>query len=122
MLSKVGKRTEETLLNHLQAFGSGDVDAIMADYDETSVLITPYGPQRGRAEIRSFFESFIPDFPPGSAFELSEQIVEGEIAYIVWWGESEKLRIPFGTDTFIVRGGKIVGQTFAGQIEEKASA
>ena len=120
MLSKVGKRTEETLLKHLQAFASGDVDAIMADYDKTSVLITPYGPQRGRAEIRSFFESFIPDFPPGSAFELSEQIVEGEIAYIVWSGESEKVKIPFATDTFVVREGKIVAQTFTPQMEAKA--
>ena len=38
MFSKVDKRTEETLLKHLQAFASGDVDAIMDDYDETSVL------------------------------------------------------------------------------------
>ena len=122
MLSKVGKRTEETLLKHLQAFVSGDVDATTADYDDTSVLIISDGPLRGRAEIRPFFESLIADFPPGSAFELSEQIVEGEIAYIIWSGESEKLRIPFATDTFIIRGGKIVAQTFAGEMEEKALA
>jgi ketosteroid isomerase-like protein len=121
VLSELGKQTEETLLKHLQAFGSGDVDAVMADYDEASVLIIPDGPLRRLAEIRSFFESLVADFPPGSAFELSKQIVEGEIAYIVWSGESEKLRIPFATDTFIIRGGKIVVQTFAGQMEEKAS-
>ena len=122
MLSEIGKRTEETLLKHLQAFGSGDVDAIMTDYDEASVLIMPDGPLHGIAQIRSAFESLLADFPPGSTFELSTQIVEGEIAYIVWSGESEKLKIPFATDTFVIRDGKIVAQTFTPQMEKKASA
>ena len=41
MLSETEKRTEETLLNHLCAFGSGDLDAVVADYDEDAVFITP---------------------------------------------------------------------------------
>ena len=122
MLSEIGQRTEETLLEHLQAFGRGDVEAITTDYEETSVLIIRDGPLRGPAEIRPFFESLVADFPPGSAFEVSEQIVEGEIAYIVWSGESEKVKIPFATDTFVVRDGKIVAQTFSAQMEKKASA
>ncbi len=121
MLSEIGKRTEETLLKHLQAFGNGDVDAIMTDYDEAAVLIMPDGPLRGRAEIRSGFESLLADLPPGSTLEVSKQIVEGEIAYIVWSGESEKLKIPFATDTFVVRDGKIVAQTFTPQMEKKTS-
>ena len=122
MLSEIGKRTEETLLKHLQAFGNGDVDAIMTDYDEAAVLIMPDGPLRGTVEIRSAFESLLADLPPGSTtLEVSKQIVEGEIAYIVWSGESEKLKIPFATDTFVVRDGKIVAQTFTPQMEKKAS-
>ena len=122
MLSETGKRTEETLLNHLHAFGSGDVDAIMADYDEEAVFITPEGTLRGSGEIRPLFESLVADFPPGSALEVSQQIIEGEIAYLVWSGESETLKIPFATDTLIVRDGKIVAQTFTAQMETKPSA
>jgi len=121
-LSETGKRTEETLLNHLHAFGSGDVDAIMADYDEEAVFITPEGTLRGSGEIRPLFESLVADFPPGSALEVSQQIIEGEIAYLVWSGESETLKIPFATDTLIVRDGKIVAQTFTAQMETKPSA
>jgi len=44
------------------------------------------------------------------------------MAYIVWSGESGKLKIPFATDTLIVRDGKIVAQTFAAQMERKPSA
>jgi hypothetical protein len=122
VLSEIGKRTEETLQKHLQAFGSGDVDAVMADYDETAVFIKQDGTLRGTDEIRSFFESLVADLPPGSTLDVSEQIVEEEIAYIVWSGESEKVKIPFATDTFIVRDGKIVAQTLAAQMEKKASA
>ena len=121
-MSESGKRTEQTLLNHLQAFGRGDVDAIMTDYDEAAVFIKQDGTLRGTDEIRSFFESLVADLPPGSALDVSEQIVEEDIAYIVWSGESEKVKIPFATDTFIVRDGKIVAQTLAAQMERKASA
>ena len=95
----------------------------MSDYDEDAVMIMTDGTTlRGKAEIRSGFESLLADLPPGSTMEVSKQIVEGEIAYIVWSGESEKLRIPFATDTFVVRDGKIVAQTFTAQMEEKALA
>jgi ketosteroid isomerase-like protein len=120
VLSEIGKQTEEILLKHLQAFGSGDVDAIMADYDDAAVLIMPDATLRGRAEIRLGFEALLEDLPPGSTIEVSKQIVEGEIAYIVWSGESQKVKIPFATDTFVVRDGKIVAQTFTPQMEEKA--
>jgi hypothetical protein len=43
-------------------------------------------------------------------FEMVRQDVEGELAYIVWKSASA---VPLGTDTFIVRKGKIVMQTFA---------
>jgi len=121
VLSEIGKRTEETLNKHLQAFGSGDVDAIMTDYDEAAVFIDQDGTRRGTDEIRSFFESLVADFPPGSALELSKQIVEEDVAYIVWSGESEKLKISFASDTFIVRE-EDRSANLAAQMEKKASA
>jgi ketosteroid isomerase-like protein len=119
MLSDASKQTEQTLQNHLRAFGQGDVDAIMGEYSEDAVFITPDGVLRGEGELRAFTEEVVAGFPPGSAFELSQQIVEGEIAYIIWSGESERLKIPFATETLIVRAGKIVAQTFAAQMEVK---
>ena len=110
------------MANHLHAFGSGDVDAIMADYHEDAVFITPEGALRGSGEIRPLFVSLVADLPPGSALEVCQQIIEGEIAYLVWSGESGKLKIPFATDTLIIRDGKIVAQTFASQMEMKPSA
>lgn len=103
--------TEATLARHLDAFAQGP-DAIMRDYTDESVLISPDGALRGLAEIRPFFERFLADSPPEllAAMTLVRQEIEGEIAYIVWKAEPF---IPLATDTFLVRDDKIVTQTFA---------
>lgn len=119
MLTLTQSQTEEILNKHIYAFAQGDVAAIMADYAEEAVFFTPEGARRGQVEIRSMFEQLLTDFPPGSAVELHQQIIEGETAYVVWSGESERLKIPFATDTLLVRDGKIVMQSFAAHVEAK---
>jgi hypothetical protein len=112
--------TESVLDHHLNALLAGDVEAILADYGETSVLTTPDATVRGLAALREFFGGVVTDLlQPGSVIEATTRVVDGEHAYIVWHGESEKYRFPFATDTFVVRDGKIVFQSFAGQVEPK---
>ncbi len=50
---------------------------------------------------------------------MLRQEVGGDTAYIVWKAETADNRFEVGTDTFIVRNGKIVTQTFAGKISPK---
>jgi hypothetical protein len=45
--------------------------------------------------------------------------VEGEVAYIIWHAKCASADIVFGTDTFIIRDGKIAVQTFAVKIEPR---
>jgi ketosteroid isomerase-like protein len=112
MSTEMTKQTEATLTHHLQAVTEGDMDAILSDYVEESILYTPDGPLRGLNQIRGFFVETLTNAPPGfmENFEMVRQDVEGELAYIVWKSASA---VPLGTDTFIVRKGKIVMQTFA---------
>jgi ketosteroid isomerase-like protein len=121
MTSGISEQTEKTLLHHLQAFGVGDVDAVMADYSEDAVLITPDRTLKGHTQIRSLFEQIFANmFPPDStSLNLAKQVVEGEIAYILWSGSSPHYNAPLATDTFVMRDGKIVAQTFAAQLEGK---
>ena len=95
----------------------------MADFAAEAVLITPDGTLYGQAQIRPVFETFVTQImPPSSTLTIVQQIVEGDIAYLLWAGESAHYRIPWGTDTFVIRAGKIVAQTFAAQMEAKDSA
>jgi len=49
---------------------------------------------------------------------MIKQDIEGEVAYVVWKAKSKTHNFHIGTDTFIVKNGKIVVQTFAGHITE----
>jgi hypothetical protein len=53
---------------------------------------------------------------PGAAFRLKQQLVDGDYGYILWTAETADNVYELGTDTFIVRHGKIAAQSFAGKI------
>ncbi len=105
--------TQDVVDHHLAAFRAGDVDATMQDYVEESVMVTPDGEVRGLDALRDTFTAFFAtEFKPGSYdFTLDRVKVEGDIAYIVWHASSPTTRYPIGSDTFLIREGKIVVQT-----------
>jgi hypothetical protein len=47
---------------------------------------------------------------------MKQMTIEGDIVTIAWSSSSEFAGIPLGTDTFVVRNGKIVAQTFTAPI------
>ena len=103
--------TAEVLQNHLRAATIG-VDAVMQDYTERSILITHDATYRGLAEIRGFFTALFQGLPAGffDAMKMHRQEIVGEVGYILW---ERNPQIARATDTFVVRNGKILVQTFA---------
>jgi ketosteroid isomerase-like protein len=112
MPSSSTAQTQATLDHHLQSIIAKDIDALMEDYVEQSVLYMPDTTVRGLDDLRNFFTGFLTLLTPEfmADFEMSRQEVDGEIAYTVWNSGSAA---PLGTDTFVVRDGKIVVQTAA---------
>ena len=105
--------TTQAVLDHLlESFMAVDVDAIMADYDDNSIVITPDVTIRGTAEIRGFFDEFVKALTPDflAAFDMKKVEVDGDIAYIAW---SVGDAVPLGSDTLVVTDGKIRVQTVA---------
>jgi len=112
--------TKEVLDHHLKCFGEGDLEGILSGYAQHAVLFTPEGPLRGTDAIRPLFESMIAEFgKPGAVFSMKQQSVEGDHAYILWAAETADNVYEMATDTFLVRDGKIVVQSFAGKISPK---
>lgn len=106
------KCTGDILDHHLAAIMEQDVDNILNDYTEQSVLFTQDGPITGLTAIRAFFERFICGAPPElfAALTITRLDIHGEVAYLVWKAEP---CIALATDTFFIRDGTIVAQTFA---------
>ena len=105
--------TETVVRNHLQAFQERrGIDAILEDYADDASFLSEDQVYLGKTEIRGFFERFVAALPPGTVerFALRSLRVEGPLAYITWSAGSA---VPLGTDTFVVRDGRITAQTFA---------
>jgi ketosteroid isomerase-like protein len=112
--------TQEVLDRHLGCFGAGDLDGIMEDYADDCVLFTPNGPLNDLDAIRELFVGLIADFgQPGTEFEMKLVSVVGEYAYILWAAETASDVYALGTDTFVIRDGKIIGQSFAAHATPK---
>ena len=112
--------TNDVVDRHMKCFAERDLDGVLADYSPDAVLFIPGGPLRGLAEIRPFFQGFVGEFSkPGARFSMQQQYAEGDYAYILWTAESADNTYEAATDTFVVRNGKIVAQSFAAKITPK---
>lgn len=110
-------KTKEILDHHWNTFQANDLDGVMADYTEESVLITPDKTVSGLADLRKHFADVFLLFPTDSTtLKLDKSIVNKDVAYIIWSADAPKIDISYGTDTFIIKDGKIVRQTFAGVV------
>jgi len=111
--------TRDVLDHHLHCFGKGDLDGILSDYID-AVLFTPDGPLVGVDSIRPVFEAMLEEFGiSGATFEILEMAVHDDCAYILWTAETADNTYEMGTDTFVIRNGKITTQSFAGKITPK---
>ena len=107
------------LTHHLSSFQGNDLDAVMSDYTEESILITADATFTGRAEIRGFFSKLMPLFPKqNTRFELDKMIVTDNLLFIVWHASTPTVTVSLGSDTFLVENGKIHRQTFVGRLEQ----
>lgn len=95
------------------------MDETLKDYAEDAVIIVEgvneKGYVKGLKEIRKQFEIVYKDyFPPATTnLKVKTVTIVGEVAYLTW----ETSRTDFTTDTYIVRDGKIVAQTFAAKFK-----
>src|SRR5215475_10251461 len=97
------------VLDHLRAFDAQD-----------AVFFTKDGALKGVDKIRPLFEALIAEFgKPGATFNMKQQLVEGDYAYILWTAETADNVYEMATDTFVIRQGKIVAQSFSAKIMPK---
>ncbi|MBS0435574.1 MAG: nuclear transport factor 2 family protein [Proteobacteria bacterium] len=105
--------TEAIVRRHLQAFVEQQgLEAILRDYADDACFLSEGRAYCGKADIRGFFREFLGALPARAIgqFSLRSLLVRGDVAQITWSAGTD---LPLGTDTFVVRDGRIVAQTFA---------
>jgi len=96
--------TQAVIDRHMAALQAGDIDTVMEDYTDDSVFIVNLGGVAvGRDAIRPFLAAAgeLPGYARTASF------TEGDTYYVTWEADG----IAFGTDTLIVRDGRIAIQT-----------
>jgi len=119
--------TKEVLERHLKCFGDGDLAGLLADYVPDTVVFRPNGfggpgggVAKGPTALRAVFSIVLGEFArPGTRFEMRQQAIEGDYGYIVWEAETGQNVYELGSDTFIVKDGKIIAQSIAAKIVRK---
>jgi hypothetical protein len=105
--------TENVVRKHLETFvRQKGIPEMLTDYDPGARVYSVERVYEGHDQISEFFAAFMRSLPPGGVerFKLGSLKVDGDLAFITW---SVGTDIPLGVDTFVVRDGKIVSQTFA---------
>jgi ketosteroid isomerase-like protein len=101
--------TEAVMQHHGQALTSGNLDEVMKDYTEDSVLFTPSETFKGLDGIKTGFTLVMKMLTPEAManFKVIKQEIQGDYVYILWTAPPV---IPFAGDAFYIRNGKIMMQ------------
>lgn len=96
----------------LEAFGKGDIEAIMAQYSDDATWFTPGGVLQGKAQIRPAVLAILNEFSmPGSRFELISMTANASAAALVFKAETAKTVYVLGVETYVLSEGKVVQHT-----------
>ena len=110
--------SRNVVMHHLSSFLDNDLEAVMSDYTNKSVLITQVATYTGLVEIKAFIAGLITHFPKlRSSLELDKIVINDGLVYIVWHAKTPTLEVALGSDTFIIKDGSIYRQTFAGELK-----
>ncbi|KJD35653.1 hypothetical protein PW52_07865 [Tamlana sedimentorum] len=117
---EISALSERTVLHYLNSLFQNDIDGIMSNYTNKSIIITLVKTYKGLKEIKEFMCELAKHFSKGNTvLILDKMIIENEVAYIVWHAHSPLLSISIASDTFIIKEEKIRKHTFIGQLNTK---
>lgn len=116
----MSKSVVEVLNHHMSCLANNDVEGILEDYTDQSVLFTTDGVFDGKEKMRLFFTNLVTMMlPPGTSYSSVRQDMRGDTVFLVWQAESSTMKFHFGVDTMVIRDGKIMTHSFVAAVEAK---
>jgi hypothetical protein len=105
----VPRTPQEIFETHGTAIRAGDLDAVVADYAEDALLVTPAGVVRGRPGIREAFAGLLAEIPDAT-WDFPTQHFADDVLFLEWTAVTGRARAE-GVDTFVFAGDSIRVQT-----------
>ena len=106
------RSTTDVWNHHIQAWEARSVDDITADYTDESILVLNNQLFKGQDEIANVFTQLFKIFDVGVS-RIDTPLLFDRFVYITWHFTPTGKQEFFGTDTFVIEGGKIALQTIA---------
>ncbi len=107
---------KEIFAPHAEVQIAGDLEGIVADYDDDAVVITPKQVYRGKDGVRQAFTDLLGDLPSAD-WSVPTQVFEDDVLFIEWSAVAEKSRAMDGIDTFVFSDEGIRVQTVRYTVE-----
>ena len=127
-MDDLGRRTtREVLDDHLGIANSwvgGSFEDVLEEdlrrnvSDDIVVLINR-GVFHGHDGVRQLALMLAEELPEHQAFGYTHVAAEGRLAFLEWTYEDSEVRVRDGADSYLIEGGKIVGQTIHYTVETK---
>lgn len=113
------KEPAQIIADHIRAAKAGDVSAVIADYADDAVVVTPpgmaspSGVYSRKAHIREFFSWLASpaNLPAVKTMETSTEMVAPDVVIMRWTQFKGTPKEVNGRDVFVIRRGKIVFQS-----------
>jgi len=107
--------------HRIEAFGRGDLEALVGDYTAESTILTPMGNMVGADMARSMISGFLEEFGmQGTTFEVIRTNGTDRVAHFAWKAETPKTSYRFGSETYILDDdGKVSVHVFDGDMVPK---
>jgi hypothetical protein len=106
----MARTPQEVFAHHGEALVAGDIDAIVSDYADDAIFMTPDGVLLGKEGVRQGFVKLLGDLP-NAEWELPTMLFEQDVLLLEWAAESANAKADDGIDTFVFRDGLIRVQT-----------
>lgn len=113
------RSTEEVFEDHLRLADEKRLeDDVARNCAEDIVLLTNDGVFRGHDGVREAAAVLERELADGT-YEYVHKMVHGEMAFLVWTGDSSTRVVRHGADSFLIRNGKIQTMTIYFVAENK---
>jgi hypothetical protein len=124
----LSRRTAREVLDDHLAIANRWVDApflrvleedLSRNVAEDIVVLINRGTYRGHDGVRELALMLAEELPEHAAFTYSYVAAEGDVGLLEWSYEDSTVQVRDGVDSYVIRDGKIVGQTIHYTVEPR---